>query len=205
MKSIKGSPAKQAIIVISLSALFLSACDNETVEEITQIPPKVEEDPNAIVLSEDGIGPIQANTTFNMHKMTLAFNQYSVVQELNFANQNSSPIIRISEGVNTIMSIIPDASHEKIYSVIVEDNIVKNGLGHPLGTTYSKIYNYGQNEQCQFGTEEDMSGKVICYAPQYPNILYVFNDNTPDILSAIPPADVLQGWALESIIWRPKK
>jgi len=95
------------------------------------------------------------------------------------------------------------ATRQRIFSVIVEDNLIKNGLGHPLGTLYNAIYTYGQDEKCQLGAE-DMSGKVLCYAPQYPNILYVFNANTTEIVSAIPPADVLQGWALESIIWRPK-
>lgn len=183
-----------------LISLFLTACDSEnTVEQAKETPVET-----SIILSADGIGPINATTSFNMHQMTLAFNNYSVVEEVNYSEGNPFPAIRISEGVNTILNIIPDASQQNIYSVMIEDNIVKNSLGHHLGSLYNEIYTYGQNEQCQAGVE-DMAGKVLCYAPKTPNILYVFNGSWSGAkIGALPPADVLQGWALETIIWRPK-
>ena len=102
------------------------------------------------------------------------------------------------------MNIIPDASRQGIYSVIIEDNIIKNSLGHALGTLYNEVYSYGQNEQCQLGVE-DLVGKMLCYAPKHPNILYVFNGARKNVTAGKAPAtDILQGWALESIIWRPK-
>ena len=83
-------------------------------------------------------------------------------------------------------------------------SFIKNSLGHALGTAYNKIYSYGQNQKCQAGVE-DYSGKLLCYTPEYPNILYVFNGPWTNVAEGkMPPADVLQGWALESIIWRPK-
>ena len=192
---------KSSLLITMLSfslSIGLTACGNEDPKETVT---STKED-KSIILSADGIGPINATTSFNMHQMTLAFNEYSVVEEVNFLEGNPFPAIRISEGVKTIMNIIPDAAHKNIFSVIVEDNIIQNSLGHHLGTFYNQVYTYGQNEQCQMGAA-DMSGKVLCYAPNTPNILYVFNgkwDNT----GAVPPADVLQGWALEAIIWRPK-
>ncbi len=195
--------AKGPLLIIMLS-LFLSigltACDNDDPQENTTA---TQED-KTIILSADGIGPINATTSFNMHQMTLAFSDYSVVEEVNFAEGNPFPAIRISEGVKTILNIIPDAAHKNIYSVIIEDNVIQNSLGHHLGTFYNKIYTYGQNEQCQAGFA-DMSGKVLCYAPKTPNILYVFNGKWDNpVTGKIPPADILQGWALEAIIWRPK-
>lgn len=189
-----------AFIMVFLT-LILSACDNEKkIDSIETTEPK----DTSIILSADGIGPINSTTSFNMHQMTVAFSNMNVVEEVNYSEGNPFPAIRISEGVNTIMKIIPDASKEGIYSVIIEDNIVKNSLGHALGTTYSNIYSYGQNEKCQPGAE-DYSGKMLCYAPQFPNILYVFNGPWSNpVAGKAPPADVLQGWALESIIWRPK-
>ncbi|WP_299876284.1 DUF1131 family protein [uncultured Cocleimonas sp.] len=181
-------------------SLGLTACDND--DAIKDTTAAVED--KTIILSADGIGPINATTSFNMHQMTLAFSDYSVVEEVNFQDGNPFPAIRISEGVKTILNIIPDAAHKNIYSVIIEDNIIQNSLGHHLGTLYNKVYTYGQNEQCQAGYS-DMSGKVLCYAPNTPNILYVFNGKWDNpVTGKIPPADVLQGWSLESIIWRPK-
>ncbi len=194
-----GKRTLSIVAVNIILSMILSACDNKKEEEATTT--KVED---TINLSADGIGPINATTSFNMHQMTLAFSDFNVVEEVNYLQGNPYPAIRISEGVNTIMNIIPDASHKNIYSVIIEDNIIKNSLGHHLGMTFSEVYSYGQNEQCQAGSA-DMSGKVLCYAPKAPNILYVFNGKWESSTEgAKPPADVLQGWGLESIIWRPK-
>lgn len=189
-----------AVLAVSLT-FILSSCDNDKKLESVEIQPPQD---TSFILSADGIGPINSTTSFNMHQMTVAFSSYNVVEEVKYAEGNPFPAIRISEGVNTIMKIIPDASRQGIYSVIIEDNIVKNSLGHALGTAYNNIYPYGQNEKCQAGVE-DYAAKVLCYAPKFPNILYVFNGQWDNATTGkSPPADILQGWALESIIWRPK-
>ncbi len=181
-----------------LIASALSACGGD--KKIQETTP---EEDTSIVLSANGVGPINATTSFNMHQMTLAFNDFNVVEELNYDAGSPFPVIRISEGVKTLMTIIPDASQQNIFSIIVEDNLIINSLGHHLGTNYSDVYANGQHEDCQAGTN-DMSGKVMCYAPKTPNILYVFNGARAGESGIVPTEDVLQGWGLESIIWRPK-
>lgn len=186
------------IAVITLSAL-LSACSNDDDKKVAVLEPESTE----IVLSADGVGPLNATTTFNMHQMTVAFHDYSVEEMVNFQQSAPYPVIRISKGGNALITINPDSSRQNIYSVVVEDNMVKNSLGHHLGTVYGDVYNYGRTEKCQSGIEE-MSGKVMCYAPQTPNILYVFNGKWDGADGKMPPAELLQDWILESIVWRPK-
>lgn len=189
------------ILTLLFTSMLLTACGSDKQSEKPMVETKATDE---IILSPDGVGPINSTTSFNMHQMTLAFSNYSVVEELNFDQGEPLPAIRVSEGVKTIMTIIPDASKQNIYSVIVEDNAVSNSLGHHLGMAYNTIYTYGQKEDCAPGTA-DMSGKVLCYAPKNPNILYVFNGQANgNQVDTIPPADVLQDWGLESIIWRPK-
>ena len=200
-KLAQGSSSLIKIALTGFLSFALISCDSDKNEETKQTPPAKD---TSIILSPDGIGPINATTSFNMHQMTLAFNNYSVVEEINYREGNPFPAIRISEGVKTILNIIPDASQQGIYSVIVEDNVIKNSLGHPLGSLYNEVYSYGQSEECQAGTE-DLAGKFLCYAPKHPNILYVFNGKWDNAKSGkAPPADILQGWGIESIIWRPK-
>lgn len=183
--------------------LALSACGSDT-KKIKMTAP---EEDKSIVLSENGVGPINATTSFNMHQMTLAFSDFNVVEELNYHAGTPFPVIRVSEGVKTLMTIIPDGSQQNIFSIIVEDNLIANSLGHNLGVSYSEVYPAGENEECQLGAD-DMSGKVICYAPKTPNVLYVFNGSTSGKKSGesgdVPAAEALQNWGLESIIWRPK-
>jgi len=202
MKKLHGRINKNIAIkafTIILFTLTLSACGNDDSNKEKNASNNKSK---SITLSADGIGAINANSAFNMHDITLAFPDYSVVEELNYHLGSPYPVIRVSKGVKTIITINPDQSQKKIFSVIVEDNLVNNELGHPLGTDYSKIYSYGQNEECQLGAE-DMAAKVLCYAPATPNILYVFNGKGGG--NTMPPADVLQSWSLESIIWRPKQ
>lgn len=189
----------QLLISILLFPLILAACGSN---EGNNKNPAKEED-KSIVLSPNGIGPINATSSFNMHQMTLAFSDYNVVEEVGYQSGSPYPVIRISEGVKTLLVINPDASQKNIFSIIIEDNLIKNSLGHHLGTPYNEVYAYGQTEDCQMGLQ-DMAGKVLCYAPKVPNILYVFNGKTSSVNSVVPPTDELQSWALESIIWRPK-
>ena len=203
MKEQQGSLLKklsQSLFITIFALLTLSACDKKDDDKMKMAEA---EENRSVVLSAEGVGPINATTSFNMHQMTLAFSDYNVVEELNYQSGSPYPIIRVSEGVKTIMTIIPDGSQKNIFSIIVEDNLIVNSLGHLLGTNYSEIYTYGQNEECQAGVD-DMAGKVMCYAPKTPNILYVFSGQSAGEKGVIPAADVLQGWGLESIIWRPK-
>jgi len=192
----QGNSRTWIIVIFAIFSITLNACDKKNIGET-----KKDTIDKSIVLSADGIGPINATTSFNMHQLTLAFSDYSVVEEANYQEGTPFPVIRIYEGVKTIMTIIPDATRQNIFSVIVEDNIVSNNLGHHLGSVYNEVYAYGQTEECQPGSE-DMAGKVLCYAPKTPNILYVFT-GTGEASANMPSADVLQSWGLESVIWRP--
>lgn len=189
----------QLLISLFFIPLILGACGST---ESNTLDPAREED-KSIVLSPNGIGPINVNSSFNMHQMTLAFSDYNVVEEVGYQFGSPYPVIRISKGIKTLLVINPDATQKNIFSIIIEDNLIKNSLGHRLGTPYNEVYPYGQTEDCQMGLQ-DMAGKVLCYAPKAPNILYVFNGKTNSVSSVIPPIDELQNWALESIIWRPK-
>ncbi len=189
-----------SLMIGLVSILTLTGCDKNDGKSKMAIPAE----DKSIVLSASGVGPINATTSFNMHQMTLAFSDYNVVEELSYHSGTPFPVIRISEGVKTVMTIVPDGSQQNIFSIIIEDNLIVNSLGHRLGTNYSEVYLNGKNEECQAGAD-DMTGKVICYAPKTPNVLYVFSGKSAGELGVIPSSELLQSWGLESIIWRPKQ
>ena len=159
--------------------------------------------PNRITVSNQGVGPINHSTRFNIHDITVAFPNYSVVEQLNFQEGESYPIISVSKGTKTLMTLNPTMDLKSIYSVVVEDNVIGNSLNHRLGTLFSDIFTDSSNNfNCQAGVEE-MSGKVLCMPPKSGNILYLFNGKWSGPDGKIPPATVLHGWELESIIWKP--
>ena len=160
-----------------------------------------------LVISEAGVGPINAQTPFNIHDITQALQKYDYhVEELKTTTEGESyPVIRVSTDTHVLLLINPDTKQQKIFSVIVKDKHVGNSLGHWLGMKYGSIYSYGRTEQCTPGSE-GLSGKVLCYAPKSANVIYMFGDkeenNFPD--GELPPIDALSEWDLEAIIWKPK-
>jgi hypothetical protein len=154
------------------------------------------------MLSVDGVGPLNAETPFNLHLINDAFQGLNVAQQTNFAEGSQYPVIKVSKELKPLLTINPDAKREKVFSIMVQDNLIGNQLGHTIGTAFSSIYPYGQTTECAAGSEE-LSGKVLCYAPKTGNILYLFGGewNGPD--GSVPPKEVLANWKMEAMIWKP--
>jgi len=191
-------------LLFCLSVILINGCGNDESSDKNQQVAQTADASfgNRIALSSHKIGPINAKTPFNIHHITQAFQNLNVSQQTSFQEGEAYPIIRIAKGAKTLMTINPTADQEAIYSVVVEDNLIKNELGHRLSTQFSDIYSFGRVEKCLAGKEE-LSGKTICYAPNARNILYIFTGrwNGPD--GEIPPEDVLSTWTLDAIIWKP--
>lgn len=185
-------------LLFSLLTLFTVGCGSDE-----EAKPKTSgSNVSKIMLSTDGVGPINASTPFNMHQVTLAFQDYSVTEYTQFKKESSTPVIRVSEGGKPLLLINPDNSNEKIFSIFIMSNKIGNSLGHELGTLYNKIYHYKETEPCIAGTD-DFLGKVLCMAPKAENILYVFSGIWDGPKDEAPPTAILSEWALDSIVWKP--
>lgn len=154
------------------------------------------------MLSVDGVGPINGETAFNLHDITAVFQGFNVAQQTNYTEGAPYPVITVSKDLKELLVINPDVKQDRIFSVMVRDNLVGNRLGHSIGMKFADIYAYGETEECAAGAEE-LSGKVLCYAPKTGNILYLFGGtwNGPD--GDVPPKDVLANWQMEAMIWKP--
>jgi len=188
--------------LLCLSLSFISSCGDEANNQSEEQTSDTTLPDGTIVLSMDKIGPITAQTPFNIHHFTLAFKGLNVSQQTSFQEGEAYPVIRVAKGAKNLMTINPTADQNGIYSVIIENNLIHNQLGHPLSTLFSDVYAKEKAEKCLAGQEE-LSGKTICYAPATHNILYVFTGKWSGPDGKIPPKDVLSTWALDSIIWKP--
>ncbi|MCK5895460.1 MAG: DUF1131 family protein [Cocleimonas sp.] len=190
-------------LLVSLFFSLISGCGTDDTSNNQKSSNASEVIPDyAIVLSAKSLGPINAQTPFNIHHFTVAFPDHNVSQQTSFQEGEAYPVIRIAKGAKNLMTINPTADKTGVYSVVVEDNLIHNQQGHRLGTRFSEIYSFGKIEKCLAGKEE-LSGKTICYTPEAHNILYIFAGrwNGPD--GEIPPENVLSTWTLDSIIWKP--
>lgn len=187
---------KRWMLGATVVLLSVTACDDQANTVVQPTVKPIE------MLSVDGIGPINGNTPFNLHDITMAFQGLNVAQRTNYAEGREYPVITVSQDLKPLLTINPDAKQEKIFSVMVSDNLIGNGLGHALGSRFNEVYAYGATEECRAGAEE-LSGKVLCYAPKTGNVLYLFGGtwNGPD--GSVPPKDVLANWQMEAMIWKP--
>ncbi len=189
------------LIVFSLILGLVTACGTQ--DEATETGAQQNSTTHTpIVLSADGVGPINASTPFNMHQITRAFEDYSVTEYTQFQKGNTEPVIRISEDGKPLILINPDIEKKGIFSVFVMSNKIGNALGHNIGMPYNKIYRYNEVEPCIAGTEE-FTGKVLCIAPKVQNILYVFSGRWDGPKDEAPPAAILSSWTLDTIVWKP--
>ena len=187
-----------------LTILMLSGCGEEitAVQDSKETQQITSSGKNRLLVSAKGVGPIVPSTPFNIHKITQAFPNYNVVEQLNFQEGESYPVILVSKGAKRLLTINPTLDLKSIYSVIVEDNLIDNALTHRLGTMFTDIYDGMTAYNCQAGIEE-MSGKVLCMPPKSNNMLYLFVGKWDGPDDKLPPSTVLYSWALEAIIWKP--
>lgn len=181
-------------------AVLLVACGNEDKPQaaLDGVAPQVTP---LFVLSPDGVGPLNADTPFNLIRIGDAFQELNVAEETHFTNGEKYPVITVKQHVKPLLSINPDYQQKNIFSVVVHDNLVGNKLGHPLGSKFMDVYTYGQVEQCAPGMDE-WAGKVMCYAPKTGNILYLFGGTWSGAPTELPPPDVMANWQLEAMVWK---
>lgn len=187
-----------------LTILMLSGCGEEitTVKDTNLIREANASEKNRLLVSTEGVGPINRSTPFNISTITRAFPNYNVVEQLNFQEGESYPEISVSKGPKRLLTINPGLDLKSIYSIVVEDNLIENALMHRLGTMFTDIYTGNIAYNCQPGTEE-MSGKVLCMTPKASNMLYLFVGQWDGADNKMPPSTILYNWALEAIIWKP--
>lgn len=186
----------RAMIGLLVASLLCVACQEKPTHSQTAAIKPLE------MLSVGGVGPLNAQTPFNLHDITAAFPDLNVMQQTNFTEGQQYPVITVSQDLKLLLTINPDTKHTHIFSVMVHDNLIGNPLGVSIGSPFSQVYSYGHTEECAAATEE-LAGKVLCYAPKAGNILYLFSGDWNGSNNAIPPQDILSNWTLEAIIWKP--
>ena len=186
------------LAIVALLASSLTACSSrEDVQAST-----VENVPAPLfMLSADGVGPLNAETPFNLVRIGDAFQEFNVIQETPVNGDDSGPVITVNQQVKPLLTINPDFQQKHIFSVIVHDNLVGNKLGHVIGAKFSEVYTPETLEQCAPGVD-DWAGKVMCYAPKNTNILYLVSGTGPKVTDKTPTPAEMKDWVLAEMVWK---
>ncbi|MEZ5477240.1 MAG: DUF1131 family protein [Thiolinea sp.] len=194
--------AMKLFLVSGLAATILAGCDggHDSAQASSETTP-------LFYLSEDGVGPLNAATPFNLIRIGDAFQDYNVTEETHFQNGEKVPMITVKQRNRLLLTINPNYQQNAVFSIVVHDAQIGNKLGNLIGEKYRDIYSYGKTEECAPGMEE-WSGKVMCYAPEQRNILYLFaaaDSGTAVVNDEVPAPEVMADWTLEAIVWKPPR
>ncbi len=180
-------------------ALALSACGSDA-EEANTDGSQATAAP-LFMLSADGVGPLNAETPFNLVRIGDAFQNFNVAQETHYRGGGQYPVITIKQQSKPLLSINPDYREEGIFSVVVHDNLIGNKLGHAIGTPFRDVYAAGKTERCVAGADE-WRGKVMCFAPKTQNVLYIFSGQWNGAGDQLPPMKEMADWRLDTMVWK---
>ena len=150
-----------------------------------------------LVLSENGLNSLDANTTLNLKNIQSHFPTLELKQLQGSTEGEAYPLIKAYENKKEIFSIT--FSDENLFSIIIISNRVNNASNVKIGDTFSHIF-AKSTPKCYPGSEE-MSGLVICKKIGSKHIWYTFevNFNGPD--GVVPPNNILQKGILKQIVW----
>jgi uncharacterized protein YecT (DUF1311 family) len=153
-----------------------------------------------ITVSDNGVGPITADTPFDPDVLQQALPAYSVRKSI--ASSEGEEFIRynISDEAGLLFTINPDQAGG-IFSVVIESETIPDASGTRIGARFADVYPAALHADCYPGMEE-FSGTMSCIAPGAEQVLYVFTGHWDGPDGQRPPNDVLGTWTVDKIVWR---
>ncbi len=157
---------------------------------------------SSLRLTSVGVGPISSKTKFDESEIQKLFPKLKIKRSVSSSEGEEFPVLQGYENDKLLFTIYPSAGSKNIFSVVTSNDDVKNALGPKIGSVFADVYKSPNLAKCDPGMEE-MSGEVICSAPESSSVKYIFKGswNGPD--GEIPPANILRTWRITQIAWRP--
>lgn len=149
---------------------------------------------------ENGLGELTTATRFEPEAVAQALPGCQVLPRAGWSEGDPVDVLSVLDGRTQLALVFPDWTG-KIYSVVIENPVVRNRLGPSIGTSFAKAYENGTVPICVPGTEE-ATGRVLCQATPEGRLMYVFEGrwNGPD--DTLPPAQELSRWLIIALVWR---
>jgi Protein of unknown function (DUF1131) len=156
---------------------------------------------DSIAITEDGVGPINASTPFDLKTVQKLMPGLKVKRGTSFTEGEEFPILKVSDLKVVLFTIIPDDNGRKIFSIVTKSNRVKNSFGVKIGDMHVGVFGDKAGD-CSPGMEE-YAGTVSCLAPRSKHVHYIFVGKWDGSDNEIPPQEVFKSWTVSEIFWKP--
>lgn len=156
-----------------------------------------------LILKEEGIATMNQYTPFDQQAIQKLFPNLTVKKAINSSEGERFKVIVVYQSKKPLLTIAPvtnNKAHSKVLCASFLTNSIKNSLGAKIGSDFASIYINPFQAKCIPGMEE-MSGLVICLAPNAGNIYYTFTGHWNGPNGTLPPITILKNWTVKQITW----
>jgi len=155
--------------------------------------------PEEIVITEHGLIGYWENTPFSADTLKAAFPDFDIIAATDGSEGQSWDVFHVTKGNIKFVQVDSDFLGN-VGKVSTSSPLVGIDTGHKVGMTFTAIFPDFSNPVCYPGLEE-LSGMVLCEAPDRTQIYYIFAGTWDGPDGRIPPPEVMATWAIDSIFW----
>jgi hypothetical protein len=155
-----------------------------------------------IVVSEDGVGPLNANTQSDVRHIAALFPGLTVVAATDMSEGTEFPTVEVRDGRTVLLEILPETDDRGIRGILIKSGKVKLRSGRQVGSRYSDIFGQKVSDLCEFGAEE-YSANVACDAGVKSRIAFIFEVVGSGPNGELPSIDRLKSARVILISWNP--
>ena len=191
--------------------LFVIGCQEEQPISIPEEPAAVAQPipqydrsayPEEIVLTEHGLFGYWEESAFSIDSMRALLPAFEVVAGTGGSEGQTWDILTVKKGQAELLQIDSDFLGN-VGKVSTSSSQVGVDTRHRVGMTFSEVFLDRPDVACYPGVEE-LTGEVICAAPDRNQLFYVFSGSRDGPDTRIPPQNELATWRISSIFWTSK-
>lgn len=143
---------------------------------------------------------LRSDSPINKNWLQKEFTGFSISQDQLWSEGDPYPVFVLHDKDEHLLTLTPDA--DTLFSMtIFSDRVVLPGKALAGKSRYKSIYQ--QSAPHCYPGEEELSGSVLCKAPDSQQIVLVFQPETPwaGPDGELPPEQVFSNWILDHAIW----
>jgi len=152
------------------------------------------------LVSDAGIGDITAQTPYTPEAVSARLGGLPVKAiNLRYENFPTPALEATRDGKRVLLAFKLEADIRIGWAVAYAPESM-TATGVAIGTPMAQVFTDLPNRHCRNGLEQQ-TGLVFCPASDLQNVRYAFRCNYRTREDVLPPAEVLAGCPLESLIW----
>lgn len=185
---------KQTQLVETNREMTKNSNTKKTAEKIKKTKKKTSEKKTLFILTEKGLGKINAATLFDKKVISELFKDFIV--KINIWSTEGETFLVFEVRDNNELLFVVTPNKKKIFSIIIKTEKIKDTNNYGVGM----VFNDDLIAKCVPGMEE-YHGDIICFSNKNKSIRYVFSGKTISSGGEVPPKSVLKTIKMKELVW----